>query len=135
MGHTLRSMSRDVESHPWGQDAWPDELPLHDHERALDLNGLHSYTAQRLEPLLPGLLDNLEGGVSLCWDTEPYARGGGAWFRPGQSGLREVIAAPQGRIHFAGEATSPWPGWVQGAFDSARRAAAEILERSAHATA
>lgn len=94
-----------------------------------------SYTAQRLEPLLPGLLDNLEGGVSLCWDAEPYARGGGAWFRPGQSGLREVIAAPQGRIHFAGEATSPWPGWVQGAFESARRATGEILERSAHATA
>ena len=89
------------------------------------------YTAQRLEPLMPGLHDNLEGGVSICWDAEPYARGGGAWFRPGQSGLRHVIAAPQGRIHFAGEATSPWPGWVQGAFESARRVSGEILERSA----
>ena len=87
-----------------------------------------SYTAQRLERLMPGLLDNLEGGVSICWDAEPYARGGGAWFRPGQSGLRRVIAEPHGRVHFAGEATSPWPGWVQGAFDSARRAAAEILD-------
>lgn len=88
-----------------------------------------SYTAERLERLLPGLLDNLEGGVSICWDAEPFARGGGAWFRPGQSGLRHVIAAPQGRVHFAGEATSPWPGWVQGALESARRATAEILGR------
>ena len=33
-------------------------------------------------------------------------------------------------VHFAGEATSAWPGWVQGALVSARRAAAEILLRS-----
>ncbi len=89
-----------------------------------------AYTARRLESLLPGLLDHLEGGVSRCWDAEPWARGGGAWFRTGQSGLRDVIAAPLGRIHFAGEATSPWAGWVQGALDSARRATAEILEAS-----
>jgi len=89
------------------------------------------YTAQRLEPLMPGLRDNLEGATSICWDAEPFARGGGAWFRPGQSGLRRVIAAPLGRIHFAGEATSPWPGWVQGAFESARRVTAEVLAGSA----
>ena len=90
-----------------------------------------AYAVRRLEPRLPGLADHVEGGVSICWDAEPWARGGGAWFRPGQSGLRTVVAAPHGRIHFAGEATSPWPGWVQGAFASARRAATEILERSA----
>lgn len=90
-----------------------------------------AYTTRRLERLLPGLSEHVEGGVSMCWDAEPWARGGGAWFRPGQSGLRSVIAAPHGRLHFAGEATSPWPGWVQGAFESARRAAREVLELSA----
>lgn len=89
-----------------------------------------SYTNARLEPLLPGLGEHVEGGASTCWDAEPWARGGGAWFRPGQSGLRGVIAAPYGRVHFAGEATTPWPGWVQGALESARRATAEILVRS-----
>ena len=88
------------------------------------------YTIDRLEPLLPGLRDHVEGGASTCWDTEPWARGGGAWFRPGQMGLRPLLALPHGRVHFAGEATSRWPGWVQGAFESARRAAAEVLERS-----
>ena len=89
-----------------------------------------AYTIAHLEPLLPGLGDHVEGGTTICWDAEPWARGGGAWFRPGQSALRPLLSRPHGRIHFAGEATSPWPGWVQGALVSARRAAAEILARS-----
>ncbi|MFM8773844.1 MAG: flavin monoamine oxidase family protein, partial [Actinomycetota bacterium] len=100
------------------------------HVTAMAEDARIAYTIARLEPLLPGLSEHVEGGVSTCWDAEPWARGGGAWFRPGQSGLREVIAAPYGRVHFAGEATSPWPGWVQGALESARRATAEILARS-----
>ena len=59
------------------------------------------YTIDRLEPLLPGLRDHVEGGASTCWDTEPWARGGGAWFRPGQMGLRPLLASPHGRVHFA----------------------------------
>lgn len=86
-----------------------------------------AYTIARLERLLPGLRDHVEGGTSICWDSEPWARGGGAWFRPGQSALRALLAPPHGRVHFAGEATSRWPGWVQGSFESARRAAAEVL--------
>lgn len=86
-----------------------------------------AYTIGRLEDLLPGLSGHVEGGVSICWDAEPWARGGGAWFRPGQMGLRPLLVPPHGRVHFAGEATSRWPGWVQGALESGRRAAAEIL--------
>jgi monoamine oxidase len=89
-----------------------------------------TYTVERLEPLLPGLVDHVEGGASICWDSEPWARGGGAWFRPGQSVLRPVLARPHGRVHFAGEAISHWPGWVQGSLESARRTATEVLERS-----
>lgn len=92
-----------------------------------------AYTVERLEPLLPGLSDNVEGGASVCWDAEPWARGGGAWFRPGQSGTRALLEPPHGRVHFAGEAISHWPGWVQGSLESARRAAAEVLARSASA--
>lgn len=90
-----------------------------------------AYTVARLEPLLPGLADHVEGGASICWDAEPWARGGGAWFRPGQIGLRPLLARPHGRVHFAGEATSRWPGWVQGSLESARRAVAEVLTRAA----
>ena len=94
-----------------------------------------AYTVERLEVLLPGLADHVEGGASICWDAEPWSRGGGAWFRPGQSGLRSALAPPHGRVHFAGEAISHWPGWVQGSFESARRAAAEVLAQSTGANA
>jgi monoamine oxidase len=38
----------------------------------------------------------------------------------------DTLAAVDGRIHFAGEHTSPWTGWMQGALESARRVVAEI---------
>ncbi|MFM9135665.1 MAG: flavin monoamine oxidase family protein [bacterium] len=88
-----------------------------------------AHTIACLEPLLPGLSEHVEGGASTCWDAEPWARGGGAWFRPGQSALRPLLSRPHGRVHFAGEASSAWPGWAQGALASARRATAEILRR------
>jgi monoamine oxidase len=35
--------------------------------------------------------------------------------------------APEGRVFFCGEHTSPWSGWMQGAFESALRAVAQIM--------
>jgi monoamine oxidase len=37
------------------------------------------------------------------------------------------ISTPQGRLHFAGEHTSAWMGWMEGALQSGERAAREIL--------
>ncbi|MFM8893922.1 MAG: flavin monoamine oxidase family protein [Actinomycetales bacterium] len=84
-------------------------------------------TITRLGSIFPGLAEQVEGGSSICWDDDPLALGGGAWFRPGDLALRPLLAVPHGRLHFAGEGSSNWPGWVQGAFESARRAAAAIL--------
>jgi len=36
------------------------------------------------------------------------------------------IVAPEGRVHFAGEHTSPWSGWMEGALESGLRAAREV---------
>jgi monoamine oxidase len=42
--------------------------------------------------------------------------------------LRDWLARPFGRVPFAGEHTSlKWQGFVSGAIDSGRRAAAEVL--------
>jgi monoamine oxidase len=63
-------------------------------------------------------------GASYCWDNDAFARGAYAWFQPGQvCTLIDILAAPEGRVHFAGEHTSPWPGWTQGALFSGLRAA------------
>jgi monoamine oxidase len=40
--------------------------------------------------------------------------------------LPEILAAPEGRRHFAGEQTTRHFGWLQGAMESGLRAAQEV---------
>ena len=88
-----------------------------------------SFTLREVEKVYPGIRKNFEGGTSVCWDEDRWARGAYAWFEPGQmTELLPHIARPEGRIHFAGEHASSWPGWMQGAFQSGHRAAREINE-------
>ena len=71
-----------------------------------------------------------EGGTSFAWENEPRALGAYAYFRPGQmSALVPHLATPEGRVHFAGCHTSAWTGWMEGAVQSGKRAAAELLAR------
>ena len=87
------------------------------------------YAVDQVEQIYPGMRENLEGGVSKCWDEDAWARGAAAWFRPGQMiDFLPHIGRPEGRIHFAGEHTSPWPGWMQGALQSGLRVAREVHE-------
>jgi monoamine oxidase len=51
-------------------------------------------------------------------------RGSPSWYKPGQ--MQEFwphVAYPEGRVHFAGDHTSPWIRWMQGALFSGIRAA------------
>lgn len=85
------------------------------------------FTIDQMEPVYPGMRRNCEGGVTKCWDEDEWSRGDYAWFKPGQiTTLLPHIARAEGRIHFAGEHTSAWPGWMQGALDSGIRAAREV---------
>lgn len=88
-----------------------------------------SFTLEHAEKIYPAMRQNFEGGASKCWDEDEWARGDYAWFKPGQiSGLLPHIARAEGRVHFAGEHASAWPGWMQGALESGNRAAREINE-------
>jgi monoamine oxidase len=68
--------------------------------------------------------------VEQDWMAEEFTRGcyggrlgAGVWTQYGQA-----LAAPVGRIHWAGAETSDvWNGYMDGAIRSGRRAAAEIL--------
>ena len=54
-----------------------------------------------------------------------------AVFLPGQTlELHPDIAAPEGPLHFAGEHTSLKHAWVEGALESAVRAALEVHRRA-----
>ena len=80
----------------------------------------------------PGLAQSYEGGVAKCWDEDPWARGAYTIFMPGQlsNGWPALIAQPEGRIHFAGEHASPYPGWIQGALWSGHKAAEAVAART-----
>ncbi len=63
------------------------------------------------------------------WEDDPWARGGYAFFDPAYDpALRAWLARPFGRLFFAGEHTSvKWQGYMNGAVESGRRAAEEII--------
>jgi monoamine oxidase len=63
------------------------------------------------------------------WARDPFARGSYSHALPGHAGDRAVLAAPvDGRLFFAGEATSPnFFTTAHGARDSGERAAGEVL--------
>lgn len=91
-----------------------------------------SHAIELIEKIYPGLREHFEGGATKCWDEDEWARGAAAWFRPGQmNAFLPHLARPEGRIHFAGEHVSPWPGWMQGALFSGIRAAREVHEAPA----
>ena len=77
--------------------------------------------------VIPAADERVERAAVYAWDADPWARGDYAWFRPGQvRALLPHLAAPEGRVHFAGDHTSSRPGWMQGALDSGLRAAGEV---------
>lgn len=85
------------------------------------------YALDVMERVHPGMRKNFEGGTTLDWDQEPYARGAYLELMPGDfAELMPHVGTPEGRIYFAGEHASPWPGWMQGALWSGLKAAREI---------
>jgi monoamine oxidase len=76
----------------------------------------------------PGIRAEFEKGAAYRWSTEPWARGAFALYKPGQmTALLPQLSAPENGLHFAGEHTSLWTGWMEGALESGERAAREVL--------
>jgi monoamine oxidase len=64
-----------------------------------------------------------------CWAHDPFSQGAYSAALPGHAGARAALAAPiDGRLFFAGEATSPhFFSTAHGARESGERAAREVL--------
>jgi monoamine oxidase len=101
----------------------------------LDEAGRVGFALETMENVHPGLAKSYEGGVAWCWDDDPWARGAYTVFMPGQLSNHwpELIEKPEGRLHFAGEHVSPYPGWMQGALWSGHRVAEAVGGASAKA--
>jgi monoamine oxidase len=85
------------------------------------------FALSQLEQIFSGAGAAYERGISVAWDLEPWARGAFAYFAPHQlSAMQPVLARPEGRVLFAGEHTSAWPGWMQGALASGLAAAQAV---------
>jgi monoamine oxidase len=71
---------------------------------------------------------SLVASHQITWETDPWSRGGYAFFHPQfDPRLRAWLPRPAGRILFAGEHTSDrWQGYMNGAIESGKRAAAEV---------
>ena len=88
-----------------------------------------------IAPLIfPQVADSVAGwngkGVAKLWHLDPWA--GGAWAAPSRNEVLQgfhVWGRAEGRVHFAGEHTSLYSGWMQGAIESGQRAAAEVASR------
>jgi monoamine oxidase len=68
--------------------------------------------------------------ATSCWARDRYAKGSYSHALPGHSQDRESLAAPvDGRVFFAGEATSPQSfSTAHGAYESGLRAASEVAD-------
>jgi monoamine oxidase len=76
----------------------------------------------------PAIRSQFEKGFVQRWALDPWSRGAFPVFKPGEmSTLMPAIARPENGIHFAGEHTSSWTGWMEGALQSGERAAREVL--------
>jgi monoamine oxidase len=88
------------------------------------------FVLERMERVHPGIREQFEASASCSWIADPWAMGASAVFDSGQlSRCYQALRAPEGRIHFAGEGTSPWSGWMNGGIESGLRAAAEVMAR------
>jgi monoamine oxidase len=108
-------------SYTWGQDAlrWG----------AMDAESMIEQALEDVARIHPSVTTEFEVGAVKDWYGDPYARGAFALFEPEQqTRLQASIVQPEGRIHFAGEHTSLYHAWIQGALESGIRAAKEVHE-------
>ena len=72
--------------------------------------------------------ENIENWAFKSWDDDPWALGAYPFFTPEQFVNLRDIATPEEPIYFAGEHTSTYSSWMEGAVQSGQRAAKEIIE-------
>ncbi|WP_336322346.1 flavin monoamine oxidase family protein [Streptomyces lavendofoliae] len=113
-GVVLASYSWADDARRW--DAYDDEARY-----ALALRGMQEVYGQRLEVFFTGV------GRTQSWQRDPYAYGEASVLLPGQhTEILLDMRTPEGPLHFAGCHTSVKPAWIEGAMESAVRAALEV---------
>jgi len=83
-----------------------------------------------LARIRPSTAERVQVARVISWGNDPFAQGAYANYLPGQvSRLKPVMDKPWNRIHFAGEHTAVTSPGMEGAVETAQRAANEIIDR------
>ena len=98
---------------------------------ALDVASGPATWARRVAALRSDLATDPSRALLTTWNDDPWAGESYTALTTGVApGDEQVIAAPAGRVHFAGEHTAgDWAGLMEGALRSGVRAAGEVLAR------
>jgi monoamine oxidase len=118
------------------QQADPSKGMLHAYMFDTEAVEFASHRARRAEEmqrllgvLLPGIHDQVVATADKAWHEDPWAGGGWGSPQPGElAWMFPAIRQVDGRVHFAGEHTSPGAAWMNGALESAERVVQEILD-------
>ncbi|MEI7617527.1 MAG: NAD(P)/FAD-dependent oxidoreductase [Actinomycetota bacterium] len=79
---------------------------------------------REMYPVLPPPL----GGFSQAWSGLPLFGGSYCVYRPGEvTRFWDLLRQPHGCIHFAGEHTATWTGYLEGAVESGETVASRLL--------
>jgi len=106
-------------------------------QRAIDLSAMsendrQSFVLRKMGKVFSNLNNVYQSGVSQIWHEDQFAQGAFNHFDPAHmTTLLPIAQRAEGRIHFAGEHTSAWHGWMNGALESGNRAADEVNEAEA----
>ena len=81
-----------------------------------------------IEAARPAAAGELEFTGLKAWGRDPFARGGWAWFRPGEiPRFAADMGRPHGPLHLCGEHLARTARGMEGAMESGERAARDIL--------
>lgn len=88
------------------------------------------YTLTHTEAFFPQIREQRVAFFHYCWREDEWALGAWTDTLPGRWSTFAIGRRVEGRVHFAGEHTSAWAGWMEGGVESGKRAAREIVERA-----
>jgi monoamine oxidase len=83
---------------------------------------------QAVTKFLPDLAGQVLAAYSKVWHEDPWQKGAFAFLKPQEfAWMWPAARRAEGRVHFAGEHTSAWGAYQNGALESAERCVAEVL--------
>jgi monoamine oxidase len=106
---------------------WVGGKPAHEWSKAAEAERVER-CLQAIENVFPGSRKFFVKGHSIAWENDPFAQAAYSFYAVGSlTRVMPLLAVPEGRLHFAGEHTSPFIGYMEGALESGVRTSRELL--------